>query len=94
MIVTEQNPRGMPRSPQARPFQLRRSLIDCSPWQDRRPHRLGLTRPTPPRHRRKEALLNGDAGGPLSAPQAQLQVYCPYGHRGEFVLRVSAIPYP
>jgi hypothetical protein len=24
-----------------------RSLIDCSHWQDRRRHRLGLTRPTP-----------------------------------------------
>jgi hypothetical protein len=60
---------------------LQRSLID-SPWQDRRPHRLGLTRPAPPLHGRKDTVLDGDAGGTLPPREAQLQVSHPHGHRG------------
>ena len=65
VIVTEQNPWA-----DFHVF-LRRSLIDLSPWKDRRSHQLGLTRPASPRHRRKDTLLNGDRRF-LPAPGTQI----------------------
>jgi hypothetical protein len=86
VIVTERNPRGKPcHSHSAQAWlmsHLRRCLIDCSPRQDQRPYRFGLTRPTPPCHHRKDALLNGDIGGPLPNTQAQLQVSRACWHLG------------
>ena len=67
---------GGPRGPEPRGnahFLLKTQahpLIDCGPWQDRRPYPLGLTQSAPPRYRQKNYLLNGIAGGSVTAPRA------------------------
>ncbi len=104
VIVTEQNPRGTPRlcSTRVLLWPLRhchvspgryRALID-SPWQDRRPLRLGLSRAPPPRHDRKDALLDGDPGGSVPPRQAQLQVSRPFWYRGAITRERNPHPHP